>query len=85
MASGDPIIRVRLPQELKAFIEGEARYYVSSQNSVIVRAVREMKQRAEMASDVIAAHAEARRRERAAETKARTLDARERTDETSPA
>lgn len=85
MARGDPMMRIRLPQELKEFSERQARRYGCSQNSVVVRAMREMQERAELTSGALAADAEARRRERAAETKARTLEARERTDETSPA
>lgn len=79
-----PQVKIRLPPEQHAFVRELATRDASSQNSVIVRAVREMQERAELTSGALAA-AEARRRERAAETKARTLEARERTDETSPA
>ena len=40
MSRSDPQQRVRLPLDAKAFIEAEARENASSQNSVVVRAIR---------------------------------------------
>lgn len=40
MARDDPQARVRLPSDAKAFVLAEARESASSQNSVIVRAIR---------------------------------------------
>lgn len=41
MARGDPQIAIRLPLDLKRFIKAEAKANGSSQNSEIVRAIRE--------------------------------------------
>lgn len=41
MARSDPQVSVRLPPEVKAFLKAEARENASSQNSEIVRAIRE--------------------------------------------
>lgn len=41
MARNDPALNVRLPTELKAFIEGEAARNGCSQNSEVVRAIHE--------------------------------------------
>lgn len=41
MARGDPQVVVRLPDDVKAFIKAEATINTSSQNSEIVRAIRE--------------------------------------------
>lgn len=40
MAKSDPQARVRLPPDAMAFVKAEAREAASSQNSVIVRAIR---------------------------------------------
>lgn len=40
MAQNDPQLKIRLPADAKAFIEGEARFNASSQASEIVRAIR---------------------------------------------
>jgi Arc/MetJ-type ribon-helix-helix transcriptional regulator len=79
-------IEVRFPPEVKDFVEEQSALDGCSQNSVIVRAVREMKQRAELSSAALAAQAEARRRERAAEVKERKLEdhLRRHSAETSP-
>lgn len=36
----DPQLRVRLPADVKAFVQGQAERDASSQNSVVVRALR---------------------------------------------
>lgn len=41
MSRTDPQVAVRLPPDVKAFIQAEARENASSQNSEIVRAIRE--------------------------------------------
>ncbi|RWF52074.1 MAG: Arc family DNA-binding protein [Mesorhizobium sp.] len=41
MSRADPKILIRIPADAKAFIEAEARENASSQNSEIVRAIRE--------------------------------------------
>jgi hypothetical protein len=41
MSRADPQVAVRLPPDVKAFIQAEARENASSQNSEIVRAIRE--------------------------------------------
>jgi hypothetical protein len=45
MARSDRQVVVRMPTDVKAFIESEAREYGSSQNSEIVRAIRERMKR----------------------------------------
>ena len=40
MARNDPELRVRLPKEMKSFVEEEASLNGSSKNSEIVRAIR---------------------------------------------
>ncbi|MCB1439944.1 MAG: Arc family DNA-binding protein [Nitratireductor sp.] len=45
MARNDPQVAVRLPPEVKAFIKAEALENASSQNSEIVRAIRERMKR----------------------------------------
>jgi Arc/MetJ-type ribon-helix-helix transcriptional regulator len=46
MARNDPQIALRLPQDLKDWVEEEARRNGSSQNSEVVRALRERMERA---------------------------------------
>ena len=46
MARNDPQVAVRLPPDVKSFIKAEAQANASSQNSEIVRAIRERMQRA---------------------------------------
>jgi len=41
MARGDPQVAIRLPADLKRFIKAEAKANASSQNSEIVRCIRE--------------------------------------------
>jgi len=41
MAKDDPQVAIRLPAEVKAFIKNEAARNASSQNSEIVRSIRE--------------------------------------------
>ena len=36
----DPQLRIRLPADCKAFVESQAQQFASSQNSVVVRAIR---------------------------------------------
>ena len=45
MAKDDPAIYVRLPLDLKLFVQEQARRNASSQNSEIVRALRERQAR----------------------------------------
>ena len=40
MTRSDPQMKIRLPQDAKAFIEAEARENASSQSSEVVRAIR---------------------------------------------
>jgi len=51
MARGDPQINVRLPRDVKKFIEKEARINASSQSSEVVRSIRERMQRKEKAPE----------------------------------
>jgi len=46
MARNDPQIALRLPHDLKEWVAAEARRNASSQNSEIVRALRERQERA---------------------------------------
>jgi predicted transcriptional regulator len=41
----DPQMRIRLPDDCKKFIEVEAEKMASSQNAIVVRAIREMMDR----------------------------------------
>ena len=43
MARSDPQMNLRIPEELKAWIDQESRRNGSSQNSEVVRAIRERK------------------------------------------
>ena len=45
MATNDPHIRLRIPRDLKDWVSDQARQNASSQNSEIVRALRERQQR----------------------------------------
>ncbi|WDR00888.1 hypothetical protein PSC71_09190 [Devosia sp. J2-20] len=40
MSRNDPQLKIRLPADAKAFIEGEAQFNASSQTSEVVRAIR---------------------------------------------
>ena len=51
MARMDPQLVVRLPTDLKAFIDAEASRFGSSLNSEVVRAVRERMERVRPTSD----------------------------------
>lgn len=47
MARGDPQMMIRLPAELKEWLAAQAAKHGSSQNSEVVRAIRERQERAE--------------------------------------
>lgn len=55
MARSDPQVPVRLPPDVKAFIEAEAQENASSKNSEIVRAIRE-RMKAKGVSEFIHTH-----------------------------
>lgn len=64
MARGDPQISIRLPQDAKAFIAAQAARNSSSQNSEIVRCIRDRMERVATTGDEIGVTAPAEAEDR---------------------